>query len=176
MKQYAAQINVSRDALEIAKSEGRPTIYASWDYYSRSRSVTTGGKGWNDYNVVGVAFSWPVFDGWATKAKVEQAIVDLKKAQLDKERITRDIALELKNAYLSLSDALSKIKAVQTEVALYQDYLSVVKQKSQEGIASSLDLDDAQVRHAIALYNQKQAAFDYLSAKAEFDQVTGGGV
>jgi outer membrane protein TolC len=81
IKQYEAQRQANLKTIEIAKSDTRPNIYASWDYYSRSHTIGTTGslsKNSNDNNIIGLVFSWPIFDGWAAKAKVEQAIVDLK--------------------------------------------------------------------------------------------------
>jgi outer membrane protein TolC len=176
IRQYLAQEQAAKKNVEISRAEGRPTIYASWDYYSRSHALSATGvnKNWNDYNTLGITFSWPIFDGWATKAKVEQAIVDLKETELNKEKTVKDIAAELKNAYLDLRNAIAKIKSAQTQVNLYKDTLSVVEAKYKEGIASSLDLDDAQLGYEVSLFNQKEAIYDYVLAKASFDKATGG--
>jgi outer membrane protein TolC len=174
IRQYEAQVKADKEATEIAKADSRPSIYASWDYYSRSHVSATAGRNWNDYNVLGLTFSWPIFDGWATKAKVEQAIIDLKETQLLKEKTVKDIALELKNAYLDLKNALAKIKAMQDEIEVYKDALSVIEKKYKAGIASSLDLDDVSLGYAVSLFNQKLADYDYILAKARFDKATGG--
>jgi len=176
IRQLEAQGKAAEKAIEIAKADSRPSIYASWDYYSRSHiGATTGAaKNWNDYNVIGITFSWPIFDGWATKAKVEQAIVDLKETQLLKEKTIKDIALELKNAYLDLKNAIAKIKSTQDQVDLYRDTLSVTEEKYKAGIASSLDLNNAALGYQVSLFNQKQAIYDYVTAKARFEKATGG--
>ncbi|TBR15004.1 TolC family protein, partial [bacterium] len=111
IRQYEAQERADQKSIEIAKAGNRPSIYTSWDYYSRSNLTASTSKNWNDYNVIGLTFSWPVFDGWATKAKVEGALIDLKTTQLKKEKTLSDIALELKDAYIGLKDAIEKIKA-----------------------------------------------------------------
>jgi len=176
IRQLEAQGKAAEKAIEIAKADSRPSIYASWDYYNRSHiGATTGAaKNWNDYNVIGITFSWPIFDGWATKAKVEQAIVDLKETQLLKEKTIKDIALELKNAYLDLKNAIAKIKSTQDQVDLYKDTLSVTEEKHKTGIASSLDLNNASLGYQVSLFNQKQAIYDYVIAKARFEKATGG--
>ncbi|MCM8790008.1 MAG: TolC family protein, partial [Candidatus Omnitrophica bacterium] len=92
IRHYEALKEASKKAVEIAKADAKPTIYASWDYYSRSTTSLTfmPNKGWQDYNIIGITFSWPVFDGWKTKAKVQQAITDLKQAELLKEKLVKD--------------------------------------------------------------------------------------
>lgn len=176
IRQYEAQKEAAKRSIEIAKSDTRPSIYASWDYYSSSVSVLTfsPAKAWQDYNVVGLTFSWPIFDGWATKAKVDQAIADLKSAQLLKEKTVKDITLELRNAYLDLKNAIASIKSAESEVMVYKDSLSVIEKQSSKAIASFLDLDDADLRHNISLFNKKQAIYDYVIAKARFEKAAGG--
>ncbi len=174
IKQYTAQEDADNKAVEIAKADTRPSVYASWDYYSRSHVTSTTTKGWNDYNVVGLTFSWPVFDGWAAKAKVEQAIVDLKETRLTKEKAIKDIALELKNAYLEFKNALAGIDSRKADVVLYKDKQNVAQEKYKAGIISSLDLDDVSLGYGIALFNHQQGVYDYLVAKARFEKATGG--
>ncbi|MDD4909126.1 MAG: TolC family protein [Candidatus Omnitrophica bacterium] len=176
IRQYEAQLKADKNAVEIAKADNRPSIYASWDYYSRSTASLTfsPGKGWQDYNIIGLTFSWPVFDGWAAKARVGQALIGLKQTQLTKEKAVKDIVLELRNAYLALQDAISKIQAVESDTALYKDNLETAEEKYEEGIASALDVDDSAVKYDITAFNKKQAIYDYIIAKASFDKATGG--
>jgi outer membrane protein TolC len=176
IRQYEAQENADKRAIEVAKADARPSIYASWDYYSKSTSALSfsPGKGWQDYNVVGLVFSWPIFDGWATKRKVEQAILDLKETQLTRGKVIKDIALELKDAYLSLKDAIEKIKAVESDIAVYKDNVGVSEERHRQGALSSLGLDDARLKYEVSIFNKKQATYDYIIARSNFDKATGG--
>ncbi|MDD5449500.1 MAG: TolC family protein [Candidatus Omnitrophica bacterium] len=176
IRQYEAQEEADKKAVEIAKADSRPAIYASWDYYSFSHTTLTFSpqRGWNDYNVLGGALTWPLFDGWLTKAKVEQALVDLKNTRLTREKVVKDIELELKNSYLDLKTAVSAIKASEAETSQYKNNVSIVEEKYRQGAASSLDLDDALIAYKISLFNQKQAIYNYLTAKARFEKAVGG--
>lgn len=176
IRQYAAQIKADKSSIEIAKSSARPNIYASWDYYSRSHAVTTtvNTRNWNDYNILGVTFSWPVFDGWRTKAKVEQAVIDLKQTQLLKEKAIKDIVLELKDAYLGLKDAIALIKSSQTDLKFYADNYRSVSEKYKQGELSLLDKSNAQIKYEVSRFNHNQAGYDYTIAKTNFDKAMGG--
>jgi len=176
IKQYEMQEKAAVSAVEIAKAGGRPTISASWDYYSNSHLAGSTGmtKNWNDYGIVGFVLSWPIFDGFATKAKVEQAVVDLKQAKLMRDKASNDIALDVKRAYLGLRDALAKIRSAQSEIELYEDRVSVVQGQYKAGIASVLDLNDTSLAYKISLFNQNEATYDYIIFKANFERATGG--
>lgn len=176
IRQFEAQLKADKSAIEVQRAGNRPDIYASWDYYGRSHFVTTtvNTRNWNDYNVFGVTLSWPIFDGWKTKALVEQAIVDLKQTQLGKAKLIQDIALEVKNAYLSLKNSIDQIKASQADILFYKQNLLTAEEKSAQGLISSLDRNDAQLKYAISVFNQQQAVYDYSIAKFNFDKATGG--
>lgn len=174
IRQYEAQESSDKKAIEIAKADNRPSVYASWDYYSRSHAAASTTKGWNDYNIIGVTFSWPIFDGWQTKAKVQQAIVDLKETQLNKEKAINDITLELKKAYLGLKDAIARINSAESQVELYKDNFSTLTDKYNSGISSSLDMEDGYLAYKVSVFNKSEAIYDYIIAKIDMDSATGG--
>jgi outer membrane protein len=174
IKQYEAQEERDKKSIEIAKADNRPSVYASWDYYSRSHQATGTAKNWNDYQVVGLTFSWPLFDGWAAKARVEQSIVDLTQTRLNKQKTVADLALELKDAYLSLKNAIALLQSSEDDIRVFQDNLSKIKEQYAKGIASTLHVDDAAVQYTIALFNKDQGVYEYMIAKAAFDKATGG--
>jgi outer membrane protein TolC len=172
IKQYEAQTNAAKEGVELAKANGRPTVYASWDYYSSSH-LATGAENWNDYNIYGVTVSWPIFDGWATKAKLDQAITDVKTAQLLQEKLVQDIALELKNAYVEMKNAIAQVRKSETALSTFTKDLEEIKDKTAKGIASHLDLEDAKLSYKIALFNKDQAVYNYLIAQNAFDKASG---
>jgi len=124
--------------------------------------------------VVGVTVSWPIFDGWLTKAKLDQAIIDLKETQLTKEKVMKDIALELRNAYVGLRNAVAQVKASESDYAFYQASLQNIQEKYQKGIASRLDLEDAVLSRDVSAFSKNQSIYNYLVSKIDFDKATGG--
>jgi len=176
IRKASLQIEADKRAIEVAKTGSRPTIYASWDYYNKSHAVSVAGASLNrnDYQVLGITLSWPIFDGWLAKHKVEEAVADLKKSQLLKEKISKDIVLELKEAYLSLKDAIFKIKAAEADLKLYEENLRVAEEKYKKGEVSFLDKSDAHAKFMVSKFNLSQSIFDYLNAKADFAKATGG--
>jgi outer membrane protein TolC len=174
IRQYDAQVRASEKSVDIAKADNRPSVYASWDYYSRSHGALGTGKNWSDNNIIGITFSWPIFDGWATKSKIEQAMVDLKEARILKEKAASDIALDFKNAYIALKNAIVKIDAAESDLIVYNDNLRSAREKFKQGIASSLDLDDAVLMHSISKFNRDSAIYDYIIARSGLEKAMGG--
>ncbi len=175
IRQYEAQMNVDKAGIEIAKADNRPSIYGSFDYTSRSTTSLSfsPGKGWQDYNVAGFTMSWPIFDGWLTKAKVEQAVSTLKQDEILKDKLKIGIVLEVKEAYLALKSAISRLKPALMDMDVYQDNLKTIEAKYQEGITSALDLNEARLALEVSEFNHKEALYDSLISKARLDRATG---
>lgn len=176
IKQYEAKAKADEHALNTAKAGNLPSVYLTLDEYSGDRFITTTGiaSKWKNYNVFGITFDWPVFDGFATKAKIEQAIVDLKQTQMLKEKSIQDIVLELKNAYLALKSSMASLDSAETDVKFYKNNLASVKKKYTQGITSSLDMNDASLKYKLAMFNRDQALYDYIIAKSSLDKAEGG--
>lgn len=176
IKQYEAQIKSAEKKAKIAKGENQPTIFAAWDYYARSHSSGVSGvnKNPNDYQTLGLTLSWPVFDGWQTKNRIQEALLEIQQSQIAKEKLLKDIKLELQNAYLKLKNALEQIKTKETESETYAANLKSIQEKYAQGIASHLDLADAQLQNNIASFNKIEAIYQYLVAKLDFEKATGG--
>lgn len=176
IKQYEAQENADQHALNKVKAGNLPGLYLTMDSYSGDRFITTTGatNKWKNYNVFGVTLEWPVFDGFATKAKIEQAMADLKQTQLLKEKNVQDIALELRNSYLALKNSISSLDSAESDIKFYKNNLISVKEKYKDGIASSLDLDDADLKYKLSVFNKEQALYDCILARSSLDKAQGG--
>lgn len=175
-RQYGQQEKIAATAIEIAKADNRPTVYASWDYYAKSHAAGLSGytKNPNDYSIIGITFSWPVFDGWSTKAKIEQAVVDLKRTRLEKQKSYSDIALEVKNSYLDLQNAVARISVAKVEAEKYKKIMDVFAQQYQAGIASGLSYHDSVLAYHVSEFNHKNAIYDSLISKVSLEKAVGG--
>jgi len=176
IKEYELKERMAKKQVEITRSLNRPNISAAWNYYSGSRTSlgTVSQKGWQDYQTLGVSVQWPIFDGMLTQHKINEALVDLKQTQILKEKIKKDIILELKETYLFLKDAIAKLRKAEAELLLYQDNLSVAEEKYKKGEISWLDKEDAMLKYEISLFNKQSAIYEYILAKASFEKAQGG--
>ncbi|MCX7661625.1 MAG: TolC family protein [Candidatus Omnitrophica bacterium] len=141
IRQYEAQIREAETKKELIKSQSRPNLYALWDYFTRSHTQGLSGpiKNPNDYNVLGIIVTWPIFDGFKTRLQLEEALLEIESAKIAKDKLIKDINLELKTTYLKLKSALNKIKTKEKELSFYQRNLETVEEKYKQGQLSGLD-------------------------------------
>ncbi|MCM8792352.1 MAG: TolC family protein [Candidatus Omnitrophica bacterium] len=176
IREYELEESIAKKNVELRRTENRPTISVFWNYFSNSRTTSVMGsnKGWQDYQTSGITVNWPIFDGWLARHKVKQMLIELKEAQLLKEKVKKDIGLELKKAYLTLKEAMVRLKKAESEILFYKDNFLALEEKYKKGEASLLDKEDAELKFKIALFNKEEAVYDYLVAKVDFDKATGG--
>jgi len=176
IKRIDTELKAQEKSIEIVKSQNRPTIYASWDYFNRSHTTSLGGlsKNRNDYNVISLVFSWPIFDGWQTKARLDEALADLRKSKITKEKTKKDIEYELKDSYFKLKTSIYKMRASLLDTNVYFENLKTINEKYLNGEVSYLDKFDNKLKYLISRFNYISSIYEYLIAEVNFDRAIGG--
>jgi len=133
---------------------------------------------WEDYYwmeglYAGLSLSIPLFDGFKAKHRVQQVQVDIKTLQLQKELFTRAINLELIQAQSKMEEASKNVQAQMEGRQLAQKGLSIAEVRYESGLATQLEVMDAQIALNQARTNELTARFEAITARAELDKVLG---
>jgi outer membrane protein TolC len=65
------------------------------------------------------------------------------------------------------------MKATDIDIKVYSDNLISINNKYEKGIASYIDRNDANLRYDIAMFNKKQAIYDYIIAQIDLQKAKG---
>ncbi|HOE90608.1 MAG TPA: TolC family protein [Candidatus Cloacimonadota bacterium] len=130
------------DAQKTIINSGRmPQIYAFGEYHLANPGIQQN-EGWNPYGVVGVTFSWNIFDWNTTDYRVQQIKLAQKQLSSERERTAQQIAREIEQVYmnieLSLEQDLILNKLVEQEALRYQ----LAQKRVENKAMSNLDLLD----------------------------------
>jgi len=132
---------------------------------------------------VQLGFQIPIFDGLNAKGKISKAGADLRTAELELERVSRDKELAVRQSYLSLDDALAALEGREESVALAEEAYRLAVIRLTNGLATPLERLDAELamttaraQLAEALYSSQMArAFLELSVGSKnFEAISGG--
>jgi outer membrane protein len=165
-------INAAEAGVKIADSGRLPTVAFS---STAGRTGTDFPGATNNWSV-GVSASWNFFDSGLTSAKVKEAAATVDKAN-ETDKQTRDsIELEVRQAYLSMNEAQSRIQTSQVAVNQATEGLKTGEAKYYAGVGTNLDVIDAQVALTQAKTNESQALYDYNVNKAKLENAVGLGV
>lgn len=166
-------IDINKWAIEYAKAGWLPQISAAANYTFQSDDVTVlvnpRQSSWN----VGVQATVAIFDGFATKAKVDQAKAQYNQARLAKEDVSDQIAVDIKQACLNLRESKTIIDSQQDSIVEAVEALRLANVRFDNGVGINLDVIDAQTSLAQVEQNLAQGIYDYLMAKAQVNKVMG---
>jgi len=166
-------IDMNKWAVKFAKAGWLPQINASADYYYRSSNWSNMfNKRHNNWNV-GVALSVPIFDGFATKAKVDAARANLAQSMISKENYSDQTAVDVKSSCLDLTRSQSVIDVQKDNLEDAREALKISEVRYDNGIGVNLDVLDAQVSLAQVEENLVQGIYDYLIAQAQLERAMG---
>ena len=131
---------------------------------------------WADYSAISLGLNIPIFTGLGTRAKVQQALIEIEAidATLKDTRLAMDLAQE--NAQTQLANNLLTIQTQEENVKLAQEVLSNTQNNYQQGLASLTDLleseralSDAKNSYTNALLSYKLAEIGLLKAQGKLD-------
>ncbi|MDI6827171.1 MAG: TolC family protein, partial [Armatimonadota bacterium] len=115
-----AQIDSAKAALSLARQQLLPVPSASLNY---DRGLA--GSGYDSQWSIGARLSFNVFDGGALRAQVESNKARVESLRLTIEQLNKDIANEVEEAHLNLTNALERLSASKANVELTRTNLEV---------------------------------------------------
>jgi len=129
-------------------------------------------KKWFKSSMLGVQLSVPLFASGQRWAKVEQEKLNLEKAKNNVAFLERTLPaqwLQLRSNYLT---ALEKVENSLSNKALAQEVLDHTLTKHQKGVASSMELNQANQAFLDAHAQYTQALAEVLNAKIALEKLT----
>jgi outer membrane protein TolC len=121
----------------------------------------------------GVSVTIPIFDGFSSKAKVEEARARYAQAVLEKEDLGDQIAVEIRRACLDLQQAQAIIDSQKDNIDEAKEALKIAQVRYDNGEGTNLDILDTMVSLSQVRKNLSEGIYDYLMAHAYLDRTTG---
>lgn len=151
-----------------------PTLSLSGNYsYQRFSNqfpfskATASSPGWFDVASVGLNLKVPIFTGGATRAKVKQAEVDIKKLHEDIIDLSLNLQLAFENARSQVNNAILTINSQESNQKLAQSVFNDTQNNYHLGLAPLTDLLDARNQLTEAQNNYTNALLDYKLAQIQ---------
>ena len=156
--------------VDIAKTRSLPDLGLFTNYQiSQNERLTQMNRIWS----VGFQINIPIFDGFATRAAVQQSESTLKQVQLGGTQVKVGVEFEVRNAYLNLLGAQTLIDVQREAIAQAQESVRIANLQFQNGIITTVALTDTQLALAQAEVNRLQAYHDYVVGLARLEKAIG---
>ncbi len=128
---------------------------------------------WFTNSSVGLSLTVPIFEGFAKKARVDRAKLELKKVDNSLEQLENQIDNDVQQARINMASALATIDNQQRNVKLAEQVYNTTKLKYEQGLGSNQEIYTAQTELKVAQNNYYAAMYDAVVAKIDFLRATG---
>lgn len=160
----AAQLNYSS-----VKSERIPSIGAYGDY----GTIGIAGESLLPTHTFGVTVRVPVWDGGRRDARRAEAFSAARSEEIRKRDTGQQVELEVRLALESLRSARLQAQVAKEALGLAEKELEQAQRRYEAGVASSLEITDAQTRVARARENEATSLARYSVARVDLDVAKG---
>jgi outer membrane protein TolC len=121
----------------------------------------------------GVELAWPVYDGSRVRQRAEAARHTLAAERVQLDAVKQVAELEIRQADLRRGEALSRRATVRRAVAAAQEAYRIVVRRFELGLATVVEVGDAQTVLTQARQDEVRAAYDLTIAEVRLRRALG---
>lgn len=172
LRTFDLQKKITQEIISLKESEYYPTIslFGNYSYQGQSntfdfQTVTS--------SSVGLNFSINLFQGLQSNARTQQAKIDYMNADIQYKQLSELTKMQLINSIKQLEIAKKRIEVQKNSVSNAEKGYEIALIRYKEGTGSQMEINDSDTALRQARLNQSQAIHDYLSARADFESLTG---
>jgi outer membrane protein len=145
-----------------------PTIAGFYNYNAK---ILTSGFDMNPNHLVGLNMSVPIFSSGMRKARVDRAKIEYNMAQMNRDILEDQLMLQEKQYKYNLQSSLENYYTQQENVEVAQRVYDSYQRKFEQGMATSLDLTQANSNYLDAESNYLTAMMDVMNARLQLDKL-----
>jgi outer membrane protein TolC len=171
VKQLGIEESLLDKNVTIERSDYFPSLafFGMYDFQSQDNTLKFKNYNWAKSFAVGLQLNYTLFDGFSRGARIEQAIIDKEKVGLTKRKVEEGLKIQILEAGLKMEEAKKRIKAQEKNLEQADKTIKISQTRYKNGVGTQLELIDTQAAFTFAQTNYAQAIYDYLIAKAEWE-------
>ncbi len=128
---------------------------------------------WNPSLSVGLQLTWNLFNGFQSAARLQQAEIQRRRAQVQLDQLRQAVKVEVRRAVRDLETARERIESQRTNVRRAELNYDHVSQRVSEGVARPIELREASDQLDQSRLNYLQAIYDFLVARSNLETALG---
>jgi len=131
------------------------------------------GGDWFTTSFVGLNISTPIFDGFARKARITKAKIDLQQTENQLQNLRLTIDAEVTQAKMNFATAISTLNYQKKNMQLAESVYAQTKKKYEIGTGSNMEITAAQTDLVTAQSNYIGAMYSAIIARVDYLKATG---
>lgn len=152
-----------------AAAERYPTVAASFDYGTIGQSITQN----HGTFTAAIGVNIPIYEGGRTEAKITEADAALKQREAERDALRSRIEFEVRTVFLDLKSTLDQVQLASNANSLAEAQVVQARDRFAAGVATSLEVVQAQQALAVASDNYISSLFNYNLAKGSLARTAG---
>jgi outer membrane protein len=166
-----SQLKLSELSVKSAKASTLPTLAGSIYYNKTGMGDKLFHMQYFPYSVVGLQLQVPIFASGSRNATIKKAEINYQKAQNTKAMVTDQLLMQEKQLRFNLQNANEQYKLQKENIELASRVLKSFQNKYNQGMASSLDLTQANNNYLTAENNYLTSLMNLLQTKVALDKL-----
>lgn len=158
-------------ALKTQKASVLPTLSGYYTYGTNGMGDKLNNLQWFPNSVAGLQISVPIFASGQRYSRIKKAQINLDKARVTKDMVTEQLMIQEKQLRYNLINANLQYKTQKDNVEVSKRVYSSVENKFKQGMASSLELTQANQLYLQAENNYVSSLMNLLQSKVALDKL-----
>ena len=134
-------IEIQGNTVMLEKGNALPTVSLFGQYGVQGTDYNINSN--SDLTIAGASLKWNLFTSGQTRAKINQAKIDIDIMESQKQELERKVQMEIIDCYYSIQTASQGIELAKEELQNYEKSLSLIEKKYQQGIINYLEYSNA---------------------------------
>lgn len=128
---------------------------------------------WTDYQLGGLTFNLPIFDGLYKSKKIQQNKLKIKQLEYQRLMLENSIQMEVNQMRKTLIMNRDLLRSQEENMKLAESVYNQTKIKYQEGVGTNLEVIDADNSFKQSQSNYLNALYDALIAHVDYQKALG---
>lgn len=147
--------------------------FGNYQYQTQANDFNFSDYNWVKTFVLGLQLQIPIFNGFKTQSRVNQAEIGLKQAVEQKKNLTEAIKTQALSVLYRVQQAVKRIEGQNKTVRTAQEGYEIAKRRLENNVGTQLEVNDAELALRQAKLNRLQAIYDLKVAEADLETVLG---
>ena len=173
LKQLDMGIQQLQQSKKIIKGSPCPSLALSGSLMYNGMGDTGGSFNNFPYSVIGLGLSVPIVSWAGTSYKLKQADLNIENMQDQRVDIERNLRLGAQSYLNDMQQAIENLASDKETMLQAEEAYNIAKKQYEVGMNTWLDLNTTELMLTSTRLTYCQSLFNYLSAKASLDALTG---
>jgi outer membrane protein len=163
-----SQEEINKKLMDMEKWNYAPSLVGFYNYNAKIKRTDFD---MNPNHLAGLSLAVPIFSSGMRKARVDQATIDYNMSQNNRIIMEDQLKLQEKQFRYNLQSSLENYDTQSENVEVAQRVYDSYLRKFEQGMATSLDLTQANGNYLDAEGNYMQAILEVMNAKLALDKL-----